>query len=95
MSIFKGSGGKTPAQPDGADTRRALVSLFDFVRIRVSVNGQPTSAWGNEDLEAYQRPFDLIGDGECEIAEQYVRWVMEHVAKIVYGSLEKREEHAR
>lgn len=95
MSIFKGSGGKTSAQPDGADTRRALVSLFDFVRIRVSLMASPHRGGGEEDFEAYQRPFGLIGDGECEIAEQYVKWVMEHVAKIVYGSLEKREEHAR
>jgi hypothetical protein len=36
----------------------------------------------------------LIREGESEVAEQYVRRVMERFAKIAYDNWEKRKEHA-
>jgi DNA-binding GntR family transcriptional regulator len=74
--------------------RRILVPLFAFVRMRVSASGQSTSPW-HRDLEAHQRIIDLIREGESEIAEQYVKRVMERFAKTAYDLWEKREEHAR
>jgi DNA-binding GntR family transcriptional regulator len=73
--------------------RRILIPLFAFVRMRVSASGQSTSAW-EKDLEAHQRTIDLIGEGEGEVAEQYVKRAMERFAKTAYDYWEKREEHA-
>jgi DNA-binding GntR family transcriptional regulator len=73
--------------------RRILVPLFAFVRMRVSASGQSTSAW-EKDLEAHQKIIDLIGEGEGDVAEQYVKRAMERFAKTAYNYWEKREEHA-
>jgi DNA-binding GntR family transcriptional regulator len=74
--------------------RRILVPLFAFVRMRVSVSGQSTTAW-EKDLEAHQKIIDLISEGESEVAEQYVRRAMDRFAKTAYDYWEKREDHAR
>jgi DNA-binding GntR family transcriptional regulator len=42
--------------------RRVLLPFFAFVRIRVIVSGQGTSAW-DRDLEAHQRIIDLLREG--------------------------------
>jgi hypothetical protein len=48
--------------------QKILRPLFAFVRMRVSVSGQGTSAWG-QDVDAHQRIIDLIREGEAELAE--------------------------
>ena len=73
--------------------RRILVPLFAFVRMRVCVSGQSTSAW-ERDLEAHQKTIDLIREGESEVVEQYVKNVMERFAKAACDYWEKREEYA-
>jgi DNA-binding GntR family transcriptional regulator len=73
--------------------RRILVPLFAFVRMRVSASGQSTSAW-QKDLEAHQKTIDFIREGESEVAEQYVKRVMERFAKAAYDYWEKREVNA-
>jgi len=73
--------------------RRILVPLFAFVRMRVCASGQSTSAW-QKDLEAHQKTIDLIREGEGEVAEQYVRSVMERFAKAASDHWEKQELHA-
>jgi DNA-binding GntR family transcriptional regulator len=73
--------------------RRILVPLFAFVRMRVCASGQSTSAW-QKDLEAHQKTIDLIREGESEVAELYVKSVMERFAKAAYDYWEKRELHA-
>ena len=55
-----------------AYAQKLLRPFFAFVRLRVSANGQGTSAWG-QDLEAHQRIVDLIRDGEAELTEHYVK----------------------
>lgn len=62
---------------------RILVPLFALVRMRVSASGQSTSAWV-KDLEAHQKIFDLIREGEGDIAEQYVKTAMARFAKTAY-----------
>lgn len=52
--------------------QKLLRPFFAFVRMRVSANGQGTSAWG-QDVETHQRIVDLIGDGEAELTEHYVK----------------------
>lgn len=74
--------------------RPLLVPLFAFVRMRVSISGQSTSAW-EKDLEAHQKIIDLIREGESEVAEQYVKRAMERFARTAYDYWEKREVHAR
>ena len=74
--------------------RPILVPLFAFVRMRVSISGQSTSAW-EKDLEAHQKIIDLIREGESEVAEQYVKRAMERFAKTAYDHWEKREVYAR
>jgi len=73
--------------------RRILVPLFAFVRMRVCASGQSTLAW-QKDLEAHQKTIDLIREGESEVAELYVKSVMERFAKAAYDNWEKRELHA-
>jgi DNA-binding GntR family transcriptional regulator len=73
--------------------RRILVPLFAFVRMRVCASGQSTSAW-QKDLEAHQKTIDLIREGESEVAELYVKSVMERFAKAAYDYWEERELHA-
>jgi DNA-binding GntR family transcriptional regulator len=73
--------------------RRILVPLFAFVRMRVCASDQSTSAW-QRDLEAHQQTIDLIREGEGEVAEQYVKSVMERFARAAYDHWEKRELHA-
>ena len=73
--------------------RRILVPLFAFVRMRVCASGQSTSAW-QKDLEAHQKTIDLIREGESEVAELYVKSVMERFAKAAYDYWEKREVNA-
>lgn len=74
--------------------RPLLVPLFAFVRMRISISGQSTSAW-EKDLEAHQKIIDLIREGESEVAEQYVKRAMERFARTAYDYWEKREVHAR
>lgn len=69
--------------------RRILHPFFAFVRMRVVASGQETSAW-DKDLEAHQRIIDLLGEGEGEIAEQYVKKAMERFAKTARDNWEKR-----
>jgi DNA-binding GntR family transcriptional regulator len=52
--------------------QKLLRPFFAFVRMRVSVTGQGTSAWG-QDVEAHQRIVDLIRDREAELTEHYVK----------------------
>jgi len=52
--------------------QKLLRPFFAFVRMRVSVSGQGTSAWG-QDVEAHQRIVDVIREGEAELAEHYVK----------------------
>jgi DNA-binding GntR family transcriptional regulator len=52
--------------------QKLLRPFFAFVRMRVSVSGQGTSAWG-QDVEAHQRIVDLIREGEAELTEHYVK----------------------
>jgi DNA-binding GntR family transcriptional regulator len=69
--------------------RRVLLPFFAFVRIRVLATGQSTSMWCR-DLEAHQRIVDLIGEGEGEVAEQYVRKVMARFAATAYSNWERK-----
>jgi DNA-binding GntR family transcriptional regulator len=52
--------------------QKILQPFFAFVRMRVSVSGQGTSAWG-QDVDAHQRIVDLIREGEGELAEHYIK----------------------
>jgi DNA-binding GntR family transcriptional regulator len=72
--------------------RRILPPFFAFVRMRVAASGQETSAW-DRDLEAHQRIIDLLREGDGEIAEQYVKKVMERFAKTAYDNWENRISH--
>lgn len=69
--------------------RRILLPFFAFVRIRVIASRQETSVW-SRDLEAHQRIIDLISEGEGEIAEQYVKRIMNRFARTGYEDWEKR-----
>ena len=62
-----------------AYAQKLLRPFFAFVRMRVSVSGQGTSAWGH-DVEAHQRIVDLIRDGEAELTEHYVKKSMTRFA---------------
>lgn len=59
--------------------QKLLQPFFAFVRLRVSANGQGTSAWG-QDVDAHQRIVDLIREGEPELAEHYVKKSMNRFA---------------
>jgi DNA-binding GntR family transcriptional regulator len=59
--------------------QKLLQPFFAFVRLRVSANGQGTSAWG-KDVDAHQRIVDLIREGEPELAEHYVKKSMTRFA---------------
>ena len=52
--------------------QKLLRPFFAFVRMRVSVSGQGTSAWG-QDVEAHQRIVDLIREKEPDLTEHYVK----------------------
>ena len=52
--------------------QKILRPFFAFVRMRVSVSGQGTSAWG-QDVDAHQHIVDLIQEGEADLAEHYVK----------------------
>lgn len=52
--------------------QKLLRPFFAFVRMRVSVSGQGTSAWG-QDVDAHQRIVDFIREGEAELTEHYVK----------------------
>lgn len=69
--------------------RRILLPFFAFVRIRVLVSGQSTSAW-DKDLEAHQRIIDLLREGEGDVLEQYVQKVMARFGATAYDNWEKR-----
>jgi DNA-binding GntR family transcriptional regulator len=62
-----------------AYAQKLLRPFFAFVRLRVSANGQGTSAWG-QDVEMHQRIVDLIRDGEAELTEHYVKKSMTRFA---------------
>jgi DNA-binding FadR family transcriptional regulator len=59
--------------------QKLLRPFFAFVRMRVSVSGQGTSAWG-QDVEAHQRIVDLIREGEPELTEHYIKKSMTRFA---------------
>ena len=59
--------------------QKILRPFFAFVRMRVSVSGQGTSAWG-QDVDAHQRIVDLIREGEAEFAEHYIKKSMARFA---------------
>jgi DNA-binding GntR family transcriptional regulator len=59
--------------------QKILRPFFAFVRMRVSVSGQGTSAWG-QDVDAHQRIVDLIHDEEADLAEHYVKKSMTRFA---------------
>lgn len=54
---------------------RILLPFFAFFRLRLSASGQGVSTW-DKDVEAHQKIVDLIGEGEPELAEHYVRKAM-------------------
>jgi DNA-binding GntR family transcriptional regulator len=62
-----------------AYAQKLLRPFFAFLRLKVSANGQGTSAWG-QDVEAHQRIVDLIRDGEAELTEHYVKKSMARFA---------------
>ena len=70
-------------------SRRILLPLFAFVRIRVLASGQSTSVW-DRDLEAHQRIIDLLREGEGDVIEQYVRRVMTRFGATAYDNWENR-----
>ncbi len=70
-------------------SRRILLPLFAFVRIRVIASWQKTSAW-DRDLEAHQRIIDLLRAGDADVAELYVRKAMERFSKTAYDNWERR-----
>jgi DNA-binding GntR family transcriptional regulator len=59
--------------------QKILLPFFAFVRMRVSVSGQGTSAWG-QDVDVHQRIIDLIREREPELAEHYVKKSMARFA---------------
>lgn len=73
---------------------RVLLPFFAFARIRIIASGQDTSAW-DRDLEAHQRIVDLIGEGEGEVAEQYIRRAMARFAETAYGNWEKSPQRSK
>ena len=52
--------------------QKILRPFFAFVRMRVNVSGQGTSAWG-QDVDSHQHIVDLIQEGEADLAEHYVK----------------------
>jgi DNA-binding GntR family transcriptional regulator len=77
--------------------QKILRPFFAFVRMRVSVNGQGTSAWG-QDVDAHQRIIDLIREREAELAEHYVKKSMVRFASTARKNWiphdKRSEEHA-
>jgi DNA-binding GntR family transcriptional regulator len=59
--------------------QKILQPFFAFVRMRVSVSGQGTSAWG-QDVDVHQHIVDLIQEGEADLAEHYVKKSMARFA---------------
>jgi len=59
---------------------RILLPFFAFFRLRLSASKQGVSTW-DKDVEAHQKIVDLIGEGEAELAEHYVRKAMGRFAK--------------
>ncbi len=59
--------------------QKLLRPFFAFVRMRVSVSGQGTSAWG-QDVDVHQHIVDLVRDGESELTEHYVKKCMARFA---------------
>lgn len=70
---------------------KILQPFFAFVRMRVSVSGQGTSAWG-QDVDAHQRIVDLIKEGEADLAEHYVKKSMVRFASTARKNWILREE---
>jgi DNA-binding GntR family transcriptional regulator len=70
-----------------ANAQKLLRPFFAFVRLRLSANGQGTSAWG-QDVEAHQRIVDLTRDGEAELTSitSKNQWLVLHLpqGRIVY-----------
>jgi DNA-binding GntR family transcriptional regulator len=73
---------------------RVLLPFFAFARIRILASGQDTSAW-DRDLEAHQRIVDLVGEGEGEVAEQYIRRAMARFADMAYSNWEKTPQPSK
>ena len=74
--------------------QKILQPFFAFVRMRVSVSGQGTSAWG-QDVDAHQRIVDLIQEREGELAEHYIKKAMVRFASTAlknWISHDKRSE---
>ena len=72
--------------------QKLLLPFFAFVRMRVSVSGQGTSAWG-QDVDAHQRIIDLIREGEAELAEHYVRKSMARFASTARKNWIPHDKH--
>jgi DNA-binding GntR family transcriptional regulator len=73
--------------------QKILRPFFAFVRMRVSVSGQGTSAWG-QDVDAHQRIVDLIQDGEADLAEHYVKKSMTRFASTARKNWIQHEKHS-
>lgn len=70
-------------------SRKILLPLFAFARIRVLSSGQDASAW-QKDLESHQRMVDLIKEGQADVAEQYVRHAISKFGQNAYDNWEKK-----
>jgi DNA-binding GntR family transcriptional regulator len=76
-----------------AHSRRILLPLFAFVRIRVIADRRGTEGW-KRDLESHQKIIDLLVDGDADVAEVYVRKAMTRYAMTAFDAWEKRSNEA-
>jgi len=60
-------------------TKRLLLPLFAFVRIKVIADRHGTEGW-KRDLESHQKIIDLLVDGDADVVEVYVRKAMTRYA---------------
>jgi DNA-binding GntR family transcriptional regulator len=70
--------------------RRILAPLFGFALIRVSQSHQTSEAW-LRDFGHHERLLDLLREGDPELAEQYVRHMMNKFATHAYVIWENKE----
>ena len=73
--------------------QKILQPFFAFVRMRVSVSGQGTSAWG-QDVDVHQRIVDLILDREGELVEHYVKKAMVRFASTALKNWIPHDKHS-
>jgi DNA-binding GntR family transcriptional regulator len=72
--------------------RRILAPLFGFALIRVSQSHQTSEAW-LRDYGDHERILELLREGDPELAEQYVRHVMNKFASHAYAIWENKERN--